>query len=132
MTHLVLGRIRKLPRRFQRLAAGILITLLPFLPCVVIHEWPTDPSDNNEKHFGKLENGASTETNILFQNSPTIIPLASQNFSNTSTASQYALSNKSQRFFRAAYNYKFTMKGGTDYVVEKTNRLAHMAMEKPI
>lgn len=105
MTHLVLGRIRKLPRRFQRLAAGIVVTLLPSLPSVVIHEWPTDPSYIKEKHFRKLQNGAPAETNFSFQNSPTLIPLASQKFSNASTASQYAVSNKSQRFSRAPYHH---------------------------
>jgi hypothetical protein len=104
LAHLVLGRIRKLHRRFHRFTAGIVVALLPSTPYLVTHEWPTDASDITNSHSGKLHMGAPTETCLSFQNSYRLIPFTSQKFSNTSTASRSAIPKESQGFFLEPYN----------------------------
>jgi hypothetical protein len=101
---LVLGRIRKLHGRFQRLTAGIVVSLLLFIPGIVTHEWPAATSDITKSDSSKLQMVAPTETDFSFQDSRALIPFTSQKSSNTSTASQYAIPKQLQDFFREPHD----------------------------
>ena len=104
LTHLVLGRIRKLHRRFQRITAGIVVSLLPFIPGMLTHEWPTDSADITKSDSSNLQMGAPIEADFSFQNSRALIPLTSKKSSNSSTASLHAIPKEPQDFFREPYD----------------------------
>ena len=100
MTHLVLGRIRKLHPQFQRLTSGIAISLLLFIPGTVTYECPADASDTTESDCSKVQMGALIETDISFQSSRASIPFIPQKSSNASAASQYAIPMEPQDYSR--------------------------------
>jgi hypothetical protein len=104
LTHLVLGRIRKLHPRFQRLTAGIVFSLLPFIPGMLTHEWPTDSADITKSDSSNLQMGAPKEADFSLQNSPALIPFTSKKSSNSSTGSLHAIPKEPQDFSRDPYD----------------------------
>ncbi len=107
MTHLVLGRIRKLHGRFQPVRAGIIVSLLLFIPGIGTHERPENAWDITKSDYSKLQMGAPTETDFSSQNLRALIPFTSQKFSNPCTANQYAIAKETQDSFREPYeNHK--------------------------
>jgi hypothetical protein len=104
LTHLVLGRIRKLHRQFQRLTSGIVVILLLFISGIITHEWPAGASDITKSDCSKVQMGAPIETDFSFQSSRALIPFTSQKSSNTNTARQYVILAEPQDFFRETYD----------------------------
>ena len=90
LTHLVLGRIRKLHRQFQRLTSGIPVILFVFMSGIVTHERLADASDITKGDCSKVQMGAPIRTVSSFQSSRALIPFIPQKSSYGSAASQYA------------------------------------------
>jgi hypothetical protein len=105
LTHLVLGRIRKLHGQFQRLTSGILVTLLLFISGVVTQEWLAEASEITKGDCSKVQMGAPIETDFSLQSSRALIPFTPQKSSNASTASQYAIPMEPQGFSREPYDH---------------------------
>jgi hypothetical protein len=98
LIHLVLGRIRRLHGRFQRVTVEIAHRLLPSTAGIFCR--PIHALDITKRDFTKVQTKAPIESDFSFQNSRALIPFTSRESSNSGAASHYAMPNLPQDFFR--------------------------------